>query len=172
MLTQIAILSLTVTKDMAVYNSFLGGLVGIVIFIVGLNLFSSFIWNIKVVGNKSVETTEILKAAKEIGIYEGAFKSKINSPQMRNDMLYKFDKLSWVSFNLEGSLLTINVSETKQIEQNKTKAPTNLIATKDGVIKYLEIKSGYANVVVGQAVKKGDFAPFMTLTIQNGYTIL
>ena len=145
-----------------------GVLIGMVLFIIGLNLLSSFVWNINVVGNKSVETTEILKAAKEIGIYEGVLKSKINSPQMRNDMLYKFDKLSWISFNLEGSLLTINVSETKQIEPNKTKAPTNLVANKDGVIKYLEIKSGYAAVKTGQAVKKGDLLVSGIAEFKNG----
>lgn len=133
-----------------------GVLVGAVILIISLNILSGFVWNIKIVGNNSVSGQEILKAAEEIGIYEGMRKSKINSPQMRNEMLSKFSKLSWVSFNLEGSLLTINVSETKTVEKSENKNPTNLIAAKDGVINYLEIKSGYSVVKVGQAVKKGD----------------
>lgn len=133
-----------------------GVLVGLLLFFIGLNLLSSFVWNINVVGNSGVSTEEILSQANKIGIYEGMPKKQINSPVMRNTMLYNFNKLSWVSFNLEGSLLTINVSETKQVEKQNHITPTNLVATKDGVIKYLEIKSGYAAVKTGQAVKKGD----------------
>jgi len=146
----------------------IGVLVGAVVLIVCLNILSSFVWNINVVGNSKVETKEILDAAKEVGIYEGMLKSKINSPQMRNDMLYKFNKLSWVSFNLEGSLLTINVSETKKVEKNENNSPSNLVATKDGVIKYLEIKSGYSAVLVNQAVKKGDLLVSGVAQFKNG----
>lgn len=133
-----------------------GLLIGLIIFFACLYTLSSFVWNVKVSGNVNITTKEIMSAAKEVGIYEGMLKSKINSPKMRNLMLYKFDKLSWVSFNLEGSLLTINVSETKPKAENQDKTPTNLVATKDGVIKYLEIKSGYSAVKIGQAVKKGE----------------
>lgn len=133
-----------------------GLLIGTVVFFGVLYFLSGFVWNIKVYGNNAVSTAEIMQVANEMGICEGMLKSKINSPEMRNTMLYKFNKLSWVSFNLEGSLLTINVSETKPQEQENNKTPTNLVAAKDGVIKYLEIKNGYAAVKVGQAVKKGE----------------
>lgn len=132
-----------------------GLIVGFVLFFAILHFLSGFIWNINVVGNKSINSKEILEQVKEIGIKEGMSSKKIKSAEMRNTLLYKYDKLSWISFNVEGSKLTINVSEANTPTPN-IKNPSNLIADFDGVIKKIELKSGYAAVKIDDAVKKGD----------------
>ena len=64
------------------------------------------------------------------------------------------DKFSWASFNVQGSVLTVELKKSKNI--NKTKSPTNLSAGYDGVIKKIDVKSGTSMVKVGDAVAKGD----------------
>ncbi len=127
--------------------------IGISIFLLILSVLSLFIWNIEIEGNVYVDAEEIMKNAKEIGVKNGARISKINSQLFREKMLLKNEKLAWCSFNIEGSKITINVSE---ISNNEKNFPTNLVSDYDGIITDIMVESGYANFKKGDVVKKGD----------------
>jgi len=58
--------------------------------------------------------------------------------------------------NIEGSLITVNVTEVKNQPQEKSKNPTNIIASETGIIKKIDVTSGNVLVNVGDAVAKGD----------------
>lgn len=115
---------------------------------------SQFIWSIEIVGNKNTPDEVIFKALKEIGINEGVWKSNINPKINREQLLLKTDTLSWCSLNIEGSHLTVNVSEIT--EGRHTDTPVNLVADYDGIIKKINITSGNCLVKVGDTVAKGD----------------
>ena len=69
-------------------------------------------------------------------------------------MLLELDKIAWCSLNVEGSRLTINVTETK--EEKDKKGYSNIKAGADGIIERIDIVSGTSVVKIGDAVKKGD----------------
>ncbi len=138
----------------AKYNKRAGLLIGAVIFVLFLKIMSDFIWVIDIVGNENVKNEEILSACQEIGIKEGIHKSKIHTKTDRERLLLKLDKLAWASLNIEGSRLTVNVSESKKKEETLTSS--NLKATADGIIKKIDIVSGNCVVKTGDTVKKGD----------------
>lgn len=137
------------------YKKRYGIAVGIVVFFAILKLLSLFIWTIEVEGNKAIPKSQIIKACNEIGIYEGVAKSKIDTGIHRQKLLLKLESLTWASLNIEGSKLTVNVSEFEE-KVDKEKTLTNLKASADGVIKKIDITSGIAVVKVGDRVEKGD----------------
>ena len=132
-----------------------GLIIGAIVFIVILQILSGFVWVIDVEGNSSTKTEEILSTCEKIGIKTGMRVSDVHSKIQREKLLLELDSLSWAALNVEGSRLTINVTETKK-EKKEEKKPCNLKAKSDGIIKKIDVTSGNSVVSVGDAVKKGD----------------
>ena len=127
---------------------------GVLMFFSTLYFLSLFVWNIAVTGNQSVDTLEIINCCKELGVKNGVLLSKIDSQLLRERLLLKCEDLSWCSFNIEGSKITVNVSEiSKNTNEN---APTNIVSDYDCIITDIYVESGVANVTKGQAVRRGD----------------
>lgn len=138
------------------YRKRVGFLTGAALFFVLLQFLSLFVWNVQVVGNTTVKSQEILDDCRKTGIYEGVKKSKINPKNTADRILLLNGKLAWCSVNIEGCVVTVNVTETKNINDENEKVPSNLIAKEDGIIKKIDVKSGNTAVKVGDAVAKGD----------------
>ena len=75
---------------------------------------------------------------------------------MKPDLILKCDGIAWCSFNVEGSVLTVDISEAKDSSKDKDIIPSNIIATTDGVIISAEVAKGTRIIENGQAVRKGD----------------
>ena len=131
-----------------------GLLAGICILLITLKFLSGYIWVIDVVGNKTVNEREILKGLKEIGVTEGIKSSSINPKTYREHLLLKCDNLAWAALNIEGSRLTVNVTEIDPTKPTNT--PTNLKAKADGIITKIDVTTGNCVVKVGDTVKTGD----------------
>ncbi len=151
------------------YFSRKGIAVGMVLFFAVIVSLSQFIWNIEVVGNKTLSRNEILKYCDNIGIREGTYSGSIDTNSARLQLLMKNGNLSWASFIIEGSHLTVNVLETKTAKI-KDSTPSNLIASKDGVIEKVTVSGGKAVVKKEQAVLKGDMLATGALEYSNGTT--
>lgn len=130
--------------------------VGFVLFFAVLLIFSRFIWKIEIVGNDTVSDAEIVSAYTELGVFEGMPKFRFDSYRIRDKFTLKLEKVSWCSFNLEGSVLTINISEVKESDKAGKLTHSNIVAECDGIIKMLDIKSGYTKVKVGEVVSRGE----------------
>ena len=133
-----------------------GLIVGAVIFFVILEFLSSYVWIINVEGNKTSNSSDILITLKEIGVSEGMRTEDIDSKIMAQRLLLKRNDLAWASLNLEGCVLNVNVTETKNTDIKKEKLPVNQIASRDGVVRKIDAVSGDVRVKVGDNVHKGD----------------
>lgn len=129
---------------------------GIILFFLILNYLSGFIWTVRVSGNRNISDQEILKACQEIGVYEGMRKRGFDAKAEKERLLINSDSLAWSSMNIEGCVLTVNVTEIKNTKEKNDEVPTNLKAAGDGIIKKIDVKSGNCVVKVGDTVKKGD----------------
>lgn len=138
------------------YKNRLGILFGVVLFFVILSILSNFVWIINVEGNKSIGYNDIIKSCKKIGIHEGIPKSKINNKYDAQRLQLIQEGVSWCSLNVEGSVLTVNLSEKAVTDKEKRKSPSNLKASLDGKIKKINISSGASVVKVGDIVARGD----------------
>ena len=136
------------------YKKRSGILVGAVLFFVIIQLMSGYIWIIDVKGNDKISTEKILYACHSVGLDIGIRKDSFYPKLKREELMLKLDGVAWSSLNVEGSRLTVNVTEIK--ESDKEKTYSNLKAASDGIIEKMDITSGTSVVSVGQAVKKGD----------------
>lgn len=147
------------------YRDRKGLLAGVACFFGILYFMSRFIWTIDVVGNDTIPTNEILSVCGELGIREGIFRTQVDAYNLPQEMILKNDGIAWCSFNVEGSKLTVDISEAKDSRGFGDAPPCNLIAGCDGVIKSAEVTVGDRLVQPGQAVRKGD------LLVSGAYTI-
>lgn len=128
---------------------------GAIVFAALLWFLSGRIWVINVIGNQSLSSGEIISLCEDFGVKTGIKRTEINSAYLKNRVLSKTDRLGFISFNVIGSLLEIEVDEINH-PQAKNNSPCNLIATEDGVVKSIKIFNGTPAVKVGDGVKKGD----------------
>lgn len=138
------------------YKNRIGFVIGIAVFGATLFFLSNFIWIINIDGNKNLTTQEILSSCKKIGIYEGVSKKSINSKYDAQRLQLLQNGIAWCSLNIEGSTLTVNLSETAISDKEQRQTPSNLKAAIEGKIKKIDIASGNAVVKVGDTVSKGD----------------
>ena len=140
---------------------------GFVVFIAIIYFMSGSVWNICISGNKNIKSSDIMKSLNEIGIFEGARISGIDADEKRNELLLKQKGLSWAAINIEGSKVTVDVTETKESEEKKTD-PSNLISSEDGIIRKIEVKNGVTAVKVGDTVQKGQLLVSGTIEYDDG----
>ncbi|MBQ0111171.1 MAG: sporulation protein YqfD, partial [Oscillospiraceae bacterium] len=133
----------------------ISAVVAALIFVAVLWFLSGRIWTLNVVGNQTLDETAVLELCERFGVKIGMKSTDINSAYLRNKVLSKTDKIGFISFNVIGSRLDIEVSEISH-PQEKNRLPCNLVATEDGVVKSLQIAQGTPLVKVGDGVKKGD----------------
>ncbi len=136
------------------YKDRAGILVGAVMFFAIIQILSGYIWVIDINGNHKVSDAEIISACKKVGIKEGIKSNSIYPKAKRESFILQLDKIAWAGINIEGSRLTVNVTETKEEKENGNYS--NLKASCDGIIEKIDVVSGTSVVKVGDAVKKGD----------------
>ena len=137
------------------YRLRVGFAAGLALYIAALFLMSSFVWNIRVVGNQKLTEQEILEVCEALGLYEGAPISRLDTEQLRTRLALQLDDIAWASVNIEGVRATVNISEISGTKKDVSE-PCNLVASRDGVVTALEVTSGTIAVSVGQTVRKGD----------------
>jgi similar to stage IV sporulation protein len=141
---------------MSRYKKRIGFLVGGLIFVAILGFFSMYIWSVKVVGNDTIPTQEILKAMEEVGVSPGSLKRRINAPMAEQMSMAKLDNVAWMSLNISGSCANILIKEkVKTPEIFSVGEPCNVISCEDGQIERLETYNGIPMVAVGDVVTKG-----------------
>ncbi len=133
-----------------------GFFIGIFLFFSVIFILSNFIWIINIEGNYSIKSSEILSACKKINIYEGISKKKINTKYDAQRLMLQQKQISWCSLNIEGCVLTINLTEAEATDKDKRQNPSNLKSIVEGKIKKIDVTSGNTLVKVGDTVSKGE----------------
>ncbi|MCQ2441168.1 MAG: sporulation protein YqfD [Clostridia bacterium] len=138
------------------YKNRIGFIAGAVIFFAVLKFMSSFIWTINAVGNVNISDNDVINACGKIGIHEGKLISKIDPQFDAQRLLLNTKGLSWASLNIEGCVLSVNVTEVQNSTDEKDTAPSNLKSKCDGIIEKIDVTSGNVVVKVGDTVASGD----------------
>ena len=119
---------------------------------------SFFIWEINVIGNNEVSEENIIKSANEMGLFTGTASSKHFVQDMEWYILRENPKLASVEINIQGSIANILVNERKEEPEmvSDDDIPTNIVASKYGIIRKINVFDGKGTVKPGDAVMKGD----------------
>ena len=138
------------------YKLRIGAFVGILIAVVLVIASQSVIWDIEVVGNETVTTSEIRQLLREEGFFVGCYIPAANTDKIETRILVKSDVISWMSINIKGTVAEVQVRENVKPQEDDTpKKPANLVASKEGIIEEVRIFRGTLTVSPGQPVGKG-----------------
>ena len=107
------------------YKNRFGFIVGFVIFVVLIEFLSGFIWMIKIEGNKYVKDNEIVNLCEKNNIKIGTRIKNIDTLKSAQQLLIAHNKLAWASLNIEGTLLTVNLSETRNESKRRWRNQKN-----------------------------------------------
>ncbi|MFI3231467.1 MAG: sporulation protein YqfD [bacterium] len=152
-----------------------GALVGgIAMFIALLYYFSGFIWAININGNKEVDSNEILKYCEENNFYLGSLKKNLDAKQLQTDIKNNFDNISWISIQVKGTSVNINISEN--INNNIVVVDNNIMASnitsdEEGIVHSISTKSGTPLVKQNDVIQKGDILVSGELFLKDGEEI-
>jgi len=133
-----------------------GFALGAFLFLVGLYMLSSFVWNIEVQGTRALSPYEVRLAAAKVGIKEGAWKAKLKEPQaLQREMLSLLPEASWVGVEIHGTKAIIQVVERDRQEVAESAGPRHLVAKKKAVVHSIVAEAGKSVVKVNQYVEQG-----------------
>lgn len=118
---------------------------------------SLFVWDIEVMGNETVPTSDILAVLRNHGVHIGMYGLSIDQQDLRSRVLYEMKDLSWITVNIVGTKAKVIVREKiKKPQIVDIKKPSIVVAAKSGFITKLNVFQGEPLVSAGQAVLKGD----------------
>lgn len=139
-------------------------LAGMALFLALVLYLPSRVFFIRVEGNVTVPTRQILEAAGESGICFGASRRQVRSEKVKNALLSAVPQLQWAGVNTAGCVATISVRERTDAQASQQEwEVTSIVAARDGYILSGTVTRGNALFQVGQAVKAGQ-------VLVSGYT--
>lgn len=129
---------------------------GSVISIFLVIFFTSFIWEIDIVGNERIKDEEIANVLLSMNVKEGIRKSTAKKLNISNGLLLSIQDLSFANVEIHGTKMIIEVRERTLSQVDiKEDTPCNIVASKKAVIEKLIVKNGKALVEKGDVVKEG-----------------
>ncbi|OON97660.1 MAG: sporulation protein YqfD [Candidatus Epulonipiscioides saccharophilum] len=130
---------------------------GSILFVALFWFLTSFVWLIEIEGNNFLEETDIIASLRDGGYTTGVLKSRLDLREAEEFLISQYNEILWTGINFEGTKLKVQITEAipKPIIHNETE-PTNILATRDGIITYIATSSGIPLVKQGDTVKKGD----------------
>ncbi len=130
---------------------------------------SFFVWDIQIEGNERFTEDVIFDFLKENGVYFGTPGARVDCRGLADAMRRQFPDLTWVSVEISGTQLQINVRENTASQESSEEAavPSDLVADCDGVIESIITRQGVPLVEAGSVVKKGDVLVSGTMEILN-----
>lgn len=135
--------------------------IGILLFCAMVYTMSLYIWDIGIEGGYKHTPEQLLEYLKTTGVYSGIKIDTVDCPKIEENIRRDFSDIGWVSAEIKGTRLIVRIVETVvpklNSETKKTTLETaHLVATKDGIVNYMIVRSGTPKVELGSVVKKGD----------------
>lgn len=118
--------------------------------------FSTFIWNINVEGNDSIDNNEILENLKNSGLYIGKCKIGLDKKEIVNNLRVNMPDISWAGIEIDGTLATLRVVEKTNLDEKDIQNDKigDIIADKEGVITRIVPENGTAMLNENSYVEK------------------
>ncbi|WP_366924129.1 sporulation protein YqfD [Metallumcola ferriviriculae] len=133
--------------------------VGLLVFLIGIQSFSSFIWNVEVISKEELQyltVTEIEEQLSTLGLRPGAMKRNVDLREVERQLEASLPKLSWAGATFQGTKVYVEVVEkTLPPDDADQRTPANIVANKDGFIEDVLVIAGEARVQPGDAVTRG-----------------
>ncbi|MFZ7103453.1 MAG: sporulation protein YqfD [Peptococcaceae bacterium] len=128
---------------------------GGILFLLSLYILSSFVWVVEVSGNEDLTAAKIKEIAARHGLKAGAVIKRIDLDKIEEEMLDSHPKLAWVGISIQGTKVTIEISEKVLIPETDETKIAHIVAKEAGVIKEMLVLIGTPLVKEGDKVHQG-----------------
>lgn len=116
-----------------------------------------FVFFYAVEGNETVPSAQILRELRELGVGFGTYGPSIKPQELKNQMLLRIPKLQWLTVQQSGMCARVVVRERPEKEPVlDRKTPTDVVASRAGVLTRVEAVAGNCLCAPGQAVAGGE----------------
>ncbi len=131
--------------------------IGALLCLLSLFTLSRFIMDINITGNETVSSDQILTELKEAGLHFGTYGPSVDESLLSHQILLEMPELAYCNINITGCRATVIVRERiPKPDIIDMHTPTNVVATKAGVITRMETLEGMPKVMVGSTVLPGE----------------
>ena len=119
-------------------------------------LSTTFIWDISITGNTSLNEETIIAALKESGVYIGKNKLVIENKKVINSMRVLISDISWIGIEVDGTTAYIEIVEKTKLPKDAIKENSigDIIANKSGIIEKIVVENGTPILNVGDYVEE------------------
>ena len=139
------------------YKHRAGLFLGMLLAMVLILLADNYVWDIRISGNERVTYSQLTDVLSDCGLRVGSRLSELDVDEIETYVTLQDKRVSWIAINIVGTHANVQIRETgDEPSENIPVKPSNLIATRDGQIEYLELFGGNPVVRVGDTVRKGD----------------
>lgn len=152
------------------YRKRYGFIAGILLYFSMIYIFTMYIWDIEISGDSVYTGEQIEKDIRDNFVDIFTKKSDINCDELEKELREKYSKVAWISCDIKGTCLNINITETIDKNYNiKSDNPCNIVAIKSGILTDIVVRTGKNTRNKGDEVKKGDIIITGTINIYNDY---
>ena len=116
---------------------------------------SSVVWDIRVVGNVRLDEAQVIEVLKYSGLTLGTPKRSLDIDRIENRALILSDDISWISVNVFGTVVEVEIRETQPYDESEDMVSSNLVASRNGTIVELNEVRGNLVVELGEEVTEG-----------------
>jgi len=145
--------------DIIKYKKRRVALYSLVLIILGIYFFSTFIWEINIYGNTNITTEEIKGKLQEIGVYKGKSQYNISKSKISDYIRSEIYEVAWVGVDIKGTTLNIQIVEKIISEQKQeNEIIGDIVAEKSAVITKIVADNGTALYKLGSYIEAGSVA--------------
>ena len=130
---------------------------GVLFFVLGLFMLSSFVWRIEIIGNETVHSESVSAFLHENGLHIGTPKWRMNELEIQASIMSNFPEISWADVHTRGTRTTVMIAEAIPPQEIIDRTlPAHVVAVNDGLITSIVTASGAPVVRQGDVVRAGE----------------
>ncbi len=150
-----------------------GFCVGCVLYVLLLMVLQRHVWLITVDGNFVRTDEQIVDALRAEGVYIGCLMGEVTCSELEEYLRNTMSDIIWVSCEKDGTKLRVHVKEAYHYpeRENVDRETGDIVATADGVVTELVVRSGVPLVRVGDSVNAGDVLVSGTQIITDSFDV-
>lgn len=118
---------------------------------------SNLVWRVEITGVRPEIEQQIQASLADQGVYQGRLKFLIEPPnKVQKKLLEVHPELLWVGVQEKGTTYQLEAVEKTIVPERDVGKPSNIIASKDGVIVDMYVEKGKPLVGINDFVEKGE----------------
>lgn len=126
------------------------------------------LWDIEITGNERLGVAEIEAVLSEAGLSRGMLLPRLSEDEIALSVRQRDARISYVSINITGTVATVQIREAEQTPPPPSKAPANLVARCDGIVRMPLVFEGECLVTAGEAVRAGQILASGVMDSEKG----